>query len=100
MTVINLGDKVKDKITGLTGIVIAKTEWLYGCERVTVQPQEGKDGKPADAFGLDTAQCEVLEASVVKGFKVPAAVVAETAQPAARRAGPTADPQRSADPAR
>ena len=35
----NLGDEVKDTITGFKGIVVARTEWLNGCARVTVQPQ-------------------------------------------------------------
>jgi hypothetical protein len=46
--VVKLGDKVKDRVTGLTGIVIARTDWLNGCIRMTVQPQELKDGKPVD----------------------------------------------------
>lgn len=37
-TEITLGCKAKDKITGFTGIVIAMTSWLNGCQRVTIQP--------------------------------------------------------------
>ena len=41
-----LGDLVKDKVTGFTGIVICRAVWLNGCARLTVQPQKvGKDGK-------------------------------------------------------
>jgi hypothetical protein len=34
MDTVNLGDKVKDRITGLEGIAIGVTTWLYGCRRV------------------------------------------------------------------
>ncbi len=64
---INLGDRVKDKITGLKGIVIGKTDWLYGCLRLVVQPEESKDGKPADTFNVDEPQVELLKAAVIKG---------------------------------
>lgn len=63
---INLGDKVKDRISGLTGIVIARTEWMYGCVRLTVQPQEMKDGKPVDVQAIDEPQLELLEARAIK----------------------------------
>lgn len=61
----NLGDRVRDKITGCQGIVIAVTNWLHGCTRVTVQPEEKKDGKPVDNFCVDSPQAEVLEVSAI-----------------------------------
>lgn len=33
-----MGKLVRDKISGLEGIVVARTEWLYGCIRLNVQP--------------------------------------------------------------
>lgn len=63
---INLGAKVRDKITGFTGIVTSRTEWLNGCLRYGVQPQELHDGKPIDAHVFDEPQLEVLEASTPK----------------------------------
>jgi hypothetical protein len=63
---INLGDKVKDVVTGLTGIAVAKTHYLQGCTRIGVQPQELKDGKPVEASWFDEPQLEVVEAGVVK----------------------------------
>jgi valyl-tRNA synthetase len=62
---INLGDKVKDKVSGLVGIATARTEWLHGCVRIAVQPQEVKDGKPVDAHYIDEPQLEVVEVGVV-----------------------------------
>jgi len=44
---IELGAKVKDRITGFTGIVGSRTEYLTGCRRYGVQFQKlSKDGKP------------------------------------------------------
>ena len=45
---IKLGSKVRDSITGLEGIATARTEYLYGCVRITITPTELKDGKPVD----------------------------------------------------
>ena len=53
---IKLGTKVTDSITGMTGIAIARTDWLYGCVRYGVQPEELKDGKPVEAQWFDEAQ--------------------------------------------
>lgn len=63
---VKVGDKVKDKITGFTGIAIAKTEWLYGCMRVVVQSEKiGKDDKLVD-FTFDEPQLEVIKPKKVK----------------------------------
>lgn len=65
------GDLVKDGITGFTGIVVARTEWLNHCIRCTVQPRELKDGKPVESQTFDEEQLEVLEPQsfVSKAFK-------------------------------
>ena len=62
---IELGDRVKDKITGLKGIVTARHEYLYGCLRMAVQPEEGKDGKPIETFVVDEPQLELLKKGVI-----------------------------------
>ncbi len=58
---VELGQKVRDKLTGLEGTAIGRTEWLYGCVRITIQPKGVKDGKPFDAWVTDEPQCEVLD---------------------------------------
>jgi hypothetical protein len=63
---INLGDKVKDTVTGFTGIAIARTTWLHGCDRITVQPPLGKDGKHPDNFTFDEKQLVLVKSGVVK----------------------------------
>ena len=81
-TKIKLGQKVRDTITGLEGIAISRTEWLYGCVRVTVQAEGGKDGLPYDPFVVDEPQLEVVKKKAAP--KSPA------------RAGPRRDPGRAA----
>ena len=42
---INLGDKVTDTISGYSGIVVARYEYLNGCVRFQVEPDKlTKDG--------------------------------------------------------
>jgi hypothetical protein len=66
MRVVNLGDQVKDVVTGLTGIAVARTEWINKCVRLCIQPQELKDGKPVDNYTVDEEQCEVVTPSAVR----------------------------------
>ncbi len=64
MEKIELGDTAKDTITGLTGIVVAITEWLHACRRITIQPQNlGKDGQPLNNYTVDEPQTELVSAA-------------------------------------
>ncbi len=66
---IKLGDRAKDTISGLSGIVVGITDWLFGCRRVGLQPEKlGKDGKVAETQWFDEAQVSVLQRGVVKGL--------------------------------
>lgn len=58
---IKLGDKVKDIITGLEGIAVCRSVWLWGCVRIGVQPTEIKDGKPIEETWLDENRLEVFK---------------------------------------
>lgn len=80
---VNLGDKVRHKVTGLEGIAIGRTDYLFGCVHVCVQPQVIKDGKPADAFWTDESGLAVIEAGAVKR---------EEPEPAERPGGPMLGP--------
>jgi hypothetical protein len=53
---IALGSIVKDSVTGLTGVAVCRSEWLWGCVRIGVQPQGFKDGKPYDEVWFDEAR--------------------------------------------
>lgn len=62
MSRIELGSKVKDSISGFSGIVVGKTEWLYGCVRIGVAPDcTDKDGKTIDTAWFDEGQLIVLK---------------------------------------
>jgi hypothetical protein len=84
---IQLGDKVKDRVTGFTGIVISRTEWLNGCIRIGIQPQELKDGKSIEAEWYDAQQVEILESGAI-------VLTPQTnPEPAAKKGGPQRDPK-------
>jgi len=53
---ISLGDIARDSITGFEGVVIARTEWLFGCVRFTLQPQALHEGKPVETQTFDEEQ--------------------------------------------
>ena len=57
---INLGDKVKDKVTGFVGIAVAKTEFLNGCVQYSVAPKVGKDNKFPEEMGIDEQSLTVI----------------------------------------
>ena len=84
---IQFGDKVRDRVTGFEGIIIAKTEWFNGCIRYMVQPQDVKDGKMAEAQAFDEEQLDVV---------TPQAVERRQRQ----TGGPAPDPQQHPSPKR
>lgn len=66
MSKINLGDKVKDSVTGFTGIAIGRTQWLHGCDRIIVQPAVDKTGKMGENAQFDEPQLILVKKAVVK----------------------------------
>ena len=63
---ISLGDKVKCKITGFTGVAIAFHDYLHGCRRISVQPPVDKEGKVLDSASFDAPQLEIVKPKVAK----------------------------------
>lgn len=59
---VQLGDVVRDKITGLQGVAIGITHWLSQCTQVIVKPQELHEGKTVDASWFDITHLEIVEA--------------------------------------
>lgn len=57
---IKLGNQVRDIYTGFTGIATARTDWLFGCSRICIEPQELKDGKPIEGQWFDEQRVEVI----------------------------------------
>ena len=59
---IELGSKVRDRISGFEGVAVARTVWRQGCARITVQPKVDKDGKLPETASFDEPELEVLNA--------------------------------------
>lgn len=86
---INLGDMVRDRITGFSGVVVADTMWLNKCRRLAVQPRElDEKGRRQEQESFDVEQLELVEAAVVP--------VPEKQQ----TGGPHPEPLRAKDPTR
>lgn len=47
------GDYARDMITGFTGVVIARTDSITGCDRYCIQPTKLDNGKMLDAVWID-----------------------------------------------
>lgn len=77
---IELGDVARDTVTGFEGVVVAKTKWLHGCVRFSLQPQALKDGKPIESCSFDEPQLVLVS-------KKAAATTGKTG-------GPRPEPQR------
>jgi hypothetical protein len=90
---IELGDRVRDKISGMKGIVVGICDWLYSCQRVVVQPEGSKDGKAFENFNADVPQVEVIKKRVV----LPPQRIIEKKD---KTGGPHDAPQRHIDPTR
>lgn len=71
MKKIKLGDRVKEEISGLEGIVMGITKWLHACSHVGVKPVGlNKDGKPHDLAWFDEPMVTVVERGAVKDSPV------------------------------
>lgn len=62
---VNLGDEVKDTVSGFKGIAIGVTQFLNGCRRIGLQPPVAKDGQMKPAEWFDEPQLEVIKAGKV-----------------------------------
>lgn len=88
---IELGDKVKDKITPFSGIVIGVTSWLNGCRTIGIKALALANGKPQDAYWLDENQLEIVK----KKAKVIKPIVYKDVE---KTGGPHEIPQKSIQP--
>ncbi len=55
---INLGKKAKDKITGFSGIITGRAQYLYGCDQYCIVPP-AKDGEIKGGEWFDEGRIEV-----------------------------------------
>lgn len=58
MVKIELGSTVKDRITGLTGVVMARSEYLTGCTHVAILATKlSKEGEVPEYEWIDETRC-------------------------------------------
>jgi len=63
---IELGQKARDKITGFTGILTGRAQYLYGCDQYTlVPPVEKADGKIEPGQWFDEGRIEIIGPGVL-----------------------------------
>ena len=61
-----LGDEVKDLVSGFVGIETSATDYLNGCRRICVYPPVKADNTFGDERYFDDTQIEVIEKGKVK----------------------------------
>ena len=66
---IELGDKVSDKVSGLVGIVTEKREFLNGCIQYVVSPKMKVGDKELPAWSIDEGQLTVISKKTIKSKK-------------------------------
>lgn len=54
------GRKVKDRITGFTGVVTGVVNYISGCNQALIAPPVGADGKLPDSQWFDVQRLEVV----------------------------------------
>lgn len=60
---VKLGSKVKDSITGFTGVATARAVYLYGCVQVLVQPGKLENGKIVESHWFDEQRLDTVSAA-------------------------------------
>ena len=58
----SLEDEVKDRISGLKGVIMARCEYLNGCLKYEVQPKGLKDAKMQESYWIDEQQLVIVKA--------------------------------------
>lgn len=64
MGYIELGSRVKDIVTGMTGIATSRKQDMNGCEQYCISGKIDKDGKMQDSYWIDHAQLEIVDDGV------------------------------------
>ncbi len=60
-----LGAKLRDKVSGVEGVAVARHEFIAGCVQYTIQPKAKDDGTLPDALNFDAERLEDLDAEIV-----------------------------------
>ena len=64
-----LGAIVRDRVSGIKGVVLGRAEYAYMPPQLMVVPREAKDGKPCEAVWLEEKRCEALPDEFLIGFR-------------------------------
>ena len=91
----NLGDKVRDRITGQVGIISSRTEHLFSCARYWIDPQELKDGKPVEGRWIDEDAMELVHAGAIVRKRYRVYEEDTSVQPLRKAGGPSDQPSSS-----
>lgn len=62
---VDLGDRVRDRISGLEGIVTGIATYLYGGPDVRISPESCTDFQPAEPQWMDMRRVEVKNKKVL-----------------------------------
>lgn len=62
------GQEVRDKVSGISGIIDCVSMWLNGCKRYSIQPKvDAKDpSKKPESWWVDEQQIEFLSEGISK----------------------------------
>ncbi len=66
-----MGKRVRDKVTGLEGVVTGKATYITGCDQVCVQPKVDKDGKYTEGRWIDITRVEVVDEQLAMANETP-----------------------------
>lgn len=61
-----LGNKIKDLVSGVEGITTGRIEYLNGCVQYNITPPADKDGKAINSFYYDQNQLELVSVGIAK----------------------------------
>lgn len=57
---VELGDTVRDRVTGFEGTATSRVEYLTGCIQFGVLPKVGADSKYPDVIYIDEQRIEIV----------------------------------------
>lgn len=67
---VDLGDAVRDKITGFGGIVTGRCTYISGCDQLLITKKLKEDEGDMKSHWIDIDRCEITSKNVVKIEKV------------------------------
>jgi len=64
---IQLGDEVKDTITGFKGVAVIRHSYLQGCDRITIIGKSTTDKPDPPELSFDEPQLALIKAKKIVG---------------------------------